>query len=399
MEDCDVVVIGGGIVGLSTARALTNRRPGLRVVVLEKEDQLARHQTGRNSGVIHSGIYYPPGSTKAKYALAGAQAMYAFCQEQGLPARQTGKLIVATGEAELGPLATLEGRAAAHGLECHRLSPAQIREHEPHITALAALLVPITGVADFAAVAQRYAELAREQGAQIRLGCTVATVHDDGRNVTVEPKSGTAIRAKVLVNCAGLFSDRIARAAGGAPPVRILPFRGEYYELAPAAAELIRGLVYPVPDPAFPFLGVHLTRGIDGTVHAGPNAVLAFRREGYRPTQINVRDLAEVAGYLGFWRLARRHWRAAVTEYSGSLSRRVFANRVRRMLPDLRNTDLVRGASGVRAQAVGSDGQLIDDFLIVEQPRSLHVLNAPSPAATASLPIGNHLAEEVERRL
>jgi (S)-2-hydroxyglutarate dehydrogenase len=259
--------------------------------------------------------------------------------------------------------------------------------------------VPITGVADFAAVAQRYAELAREQGAQIRLGCPVATVHDDGRAVTVEPESGAPIRARVLVNCAGLFSDRIARAAGAAPPVRILPFRGEYYELAPAAAELVRGLVYPVPDPAFPFLGVHLTRGIDGNVHAGPNAVLAFRREGYRPTQINLRDLAEVARYRGFWRLARKHWRAAVTEYSGSLSRRVFANRVRRMLPDVRDSDLVRGAAGVRAQAVGQDGQLIDDFLIVEQPRSLHVLNAPSPAATASLPIGNHLAAEVDLRL
>jgi L-2-hydroxyglutarate oxidase len=399
VEECDVVVIGGGIVGLSTAHALVTRQPGLRVVVLEKEDGLAQHQTGRNSGVIHSGIYYPPGSTKAQYALTGAREMYAFCAEHGLPARQTGKLIVATSEAELRPLAALENRAAAHGLECHRLSPAQIREHEPHITAIAALLVPITGVADFAAVAQRYAELAEENGAQIRLGCRVATVTDDGRTVTVEPESGEPIRARVLVNCAGLFSDRIARAAGGQPPVRILPFRGEYYELAPAAAELVRGLVYPVPDPAFPFLGVHLTRGIDGTVHAGPNAVLAFRREGYRPAQMNARDLAEVASYRGFWRLARRNWRAAVTEYSGSLSRRVFAGRVRRMLPDLRDSDLVRGESGVRAQAVGHDGQLIDDFLIVEQPRSLHVLNAPSPAATASLPIGNHLATEVTSRL
>jgi L-2-hydroxyglutarate oxidase len=349
--------------------------------------------------VIHSGIYYPPGSSKARYALAGSQAMYEFCNEHGLPARRTGKLIVATSEAELTPLAALESRAAAHGLECHRLSPEQIREREPHIAAIAALQVPITGIADFAAVAKRYADLARDKGAQIRLGCRVATVHDDGRAVTIEPESGESIRARVLVNCAGLFSDRIARAAGAQPPVRILPFRGEYYELAPAAAELVRGLVYPVPDPAFPFLGVHLTRGIDGTVHAGPNAVLAFRREGYRPSQVNVRDLVDVAGYRGFWRLARQNWRAAVTEYSGSLSRRVFAGRVRRMLPDLRDSDLIRGAAGVRAQAVGRDGRLIDDFLIVEQPRSLHVLNAPSPAATASLPIGNHLADEVSRRL
>jgi L-2-hydroxyglutarate oxidase len=399
VEECDVVVIGGGIVGLSTARALTEQQPGLRVLVLEKEDRLAQHQTGRNSGVIHSGIYYPPGSSKARYALAGARAMYEFCEKHGLPARRTGKLIVATSEAELGPLATLEGRAKEHGLECHRLGPAQIREHEPHITALAALHVPITGVADFAAVAQRYAEIARENGAEIRLGSPVATVADDGHAVTVEVASGAPVRAKVLVNCAGLFSDRIARAAGGESPVRILPFRGEYYELAPAAAELVRGLVYPVPDPAFPFLGVHLTRGIDGVVHAGPNAVLAFRREGYRPSQVNLRDLADVATYRGFWRLARKHWRAAVTEYSGSLSKRVFAGRVRRMLPDLRDADLVRGPAGVRAQAVGRDGRLIDDFLIVEQPHSLHVLNAPSPAATASLPIGNHLAQQVVSRL
>lgn len=395
MERCDVAIVGGGIVGLSTARALVSRRPGLRVTVLEKETQLAQHQTGHNSGVIHSGIYYAPGSSKARYAVAGAEAMYRFCEQYGLPAKRSGKVIVATAEKELPRLAELERRGRANGVTVARLSPAQLAEHEPHIRAIAALHVPITGIADFAAVARQYAALATDGGAVVRLGTQVVGIHDSGDTVTLEVSAGEAVTATALVNCAGLFSDRLAALAGAHPPVRILPFRGEYFLLEPHVAKLVRNLVYPVPDPLFPFLGVHLTRGIDDTVHAGPNAVLAFRREGYRPAQVDRHDLAEVAGYRGFWRLAGRNWRAAAAEYSGSLSKHVFAARVRRMLPDVRTTDIRRGPAGVRAQAVDRDGRLVDDFLIVESPRALHVLNAPSPAATASIPIGDHLADRV----
>ena len=405
MRHCDVAIVGGGIVGLSTARALLERRPGLRVTVLEKEPDLARHQTGHNSGVIHSGVYYPPGSRKASYAVQGAAAMYRFCADHGLPARQTGKVIVATRDGELDRLAALERRAADNGVAARRLSAGELAEREPAVRAVAALLVPVTGVVDFAAVARRYAELARDGGADIRLCCRVAGAADDrpgragGAGITLEPESGEPVRASVLVNCAGLFSDRLARACGVQPPVRILPFRGEYFTLGPRVAPLVRHLVYPVPDPLFPFLGVHLTRGIGGEVHAGPNAVLALRREGYRPTDVLAGDLAEVARYRGFWRLAARNWRAALAEYSGSLSRRVYAGRVARMLPGIRAADLLPGPAGVRAQAVTPDGRLVDDFIVLESPRALHVLNAPSPAATASLPIGDHLADQALRRL
>jgi L-2-hydroxyglutarate oxidase len=399
VEHYDVAIIGGGIVGLSTARALIARRPGLRVVVLEKETGLAQHQTGHNSGVIHSGVYYAPGSQKARYAVSGATAMYQFCAEFGLPVRRSGKIIVATAEKELPRLAELERRGRANGVAVQRLSPAELAEREPHVRAIAALHVPITGVVDFSAVARQYATLATDGGAVLKVGTQVVGVRDDATGVTLELDRGESVTAATLVNCAGLFSDRIAALAGVSPPVRILPFRGEYFLLEPHAASLVRDLIYPVPDPLFPFLGVHLTRGIDDAVHAGPNAVLAFSREGYRATQFRRRDLAEVTGYRGFWRLARHNWRAAIAEYSGSLSKQVFAARICRMLPDVTARDLQRGPAGVRAQAVGQDGRLVDDFLLVETARALHVLNAPSPAATASIPIGNHLAERTLQRV
>ncbi|MHA4817049.1 L-2-hydroxyglutarate oxidase [Streptomyces aculeolatus] len=446
-DDCDVLVIGAGIVGLSTAYALTRAAPGVRVVVLEKEPDPAQHQTGRNSGVIHSGLYYRPGSLKARYAVQGAAEMVGFCTEHGLPHAVTGKIVVATGRDELPRLHALAQRGRENGIPVRELGPAQIREYEPHVRGLAALHVATTGVCDFRAVARRLAELAREGGAEVRYGAEVRLIArrpGDGRartkdeadgtgeagrageaggaagtggageaaleeatgitprtdtgtrpGIAVRTAAGEVVRARALVNCAGLHSDRIARLAGDRPGLRIVPFRGEYYELAPDAADLVRGLVYPVPDPAFPFLGVHLTRGIDGAVHLGPNAVPALAREGYTRTSLSPRDAAATFTYPGSWRIARRHWRYGAGELRRSLSRRAFTQAVRRLLPAVDEADLRPAQAGVRAQAVLPDGALVDDFRFASGPRTVHVLNAPSPAATASLPIGREIARRV----
>jgi L-2-hydroxyglutarate oxidase len=386
--DCDVVIIGGGIVGLSAAYALSLARPGTDVVVLEKEPRLGAHQTGHNSGVIHSGLYYKPGSLKARFALAGAAEMVEFCKEQGLPHEVTGKLVVAVDESELPRLRALAERGREHGLPIRELDAAEIAAYEPHVRGVAALHVGTTGLADFPAVAQRYAELS---GARIRTGNAVTAIDRRADGVTVTTTLGE-VRARVLVNCAGLYSDRIARLAGDEPGLRIVPFRGEYYELSPAAASLVRGLVYPVPDPAFPFLGVHLTRDLAGGVHVGPNAVPALAREGYGWRRISLRDLAETVSWPGTWSLASRHWRAEAVELHRSLDRRAFTRALRRLLPDITEHDLVPAPAGVRAQAVDRDGALVDDFAFAEGPRTVHVLNAPSPAATASLPIGREIA-------
>ncbi|AUH41339.1 L-2-hydroxyglutarate oxidase [Streptomyces sp. CMB-StM0423] len=437
-DDCDVLVIGAGIVGLSTAYALTRAAPGIRVVVLEKEPGPAQHQTGRNSGVIHSGLYYRPGSLKARYAVQGATELVAFCAEHGLPHAVTGKIVVATDRDELPRLHALAQRGRENGIPVRELGPAQITEYEPHVRGLAALHVATTGVCDFRAVARTLAELAREAGAEVRYGVEVRaiarrpggartseptavsdTTHPDdttgpgtsvrptdatcpadatrpadatGPAVAVRTAAGDVVRARALVNCAGLHSDRIARIAGDRPGLRIIPFRGEYYELAPHAADLVRGLVYPVPDPAFPFLGIHLTRGIDGAVHLGPNAVPALAREGYSRTSLSPRDAAATVAYPGSWRIARRHWRYGAGELRRSLSRRAFTRDVRRLLPAVDEKDLRPAQAGVRAQAVLPDGALVDDFRFAEGPRTIHVLNAPSPAATASLPIGREIA-------
>ncbi|MFB7459583.1 L-2-hydroxyglutarate oxidase [Streptomyces sp. NPDC056188] len=386
--DCDVLVIGGGIVGLSTAYAITRAAPGTRVTVLEKEQGPARHQTGRNSGVIHSGIYYRPGSLKARYAAGGAAEMVKFCAEYGIAHEVTGKLIVATGRDELPRLHALVQRGRENGIPVRELGPAQIEEYEPEVRGLAAIHVGTTGICDFTAVAR---QLARASGARIRYGARVVRV--DRRpelGVAVLTGRGEIVRARVLVNCAGLYCDEVARMTGDDPQVRIVPFRGEYYELA--RPELVRGLVYPVPDPAFPFLGVHLTRGVDGGVHIGPNAVPALAREGYGWGTVRPRELAGTLSWPGSWRIARRHWRYGAGELRRSVSRAAFTRAVRRLVPAVREDDLVPAPAGVRAQAVLRDGTLVDDFLIREGARTVHVLNAPSPAATASLPIGREVA-------
>lgn len=398
-DEIDVLVVGGGIVGLATAYALTGARPGLRVAVLEKETGFAAHQTGRNSGVIHSGVYYKPGSYKARFAVEGAAELVAFCREQGIPYEVTGKLIVATGAAELPRLAALAERGRANGIPVTELDRAGIARYEPEVSGLAGLHVGTTGICDFPAVATAYARLAREAGAELRPGSEVRTVARRRDGVTVGTATGE-LRCRVLVNCAGLHSDRIARMAGDETGVRIVPFRGEYYELAEHRRDLVRGLVYPVPDPAFPFLGVHLTRGIHGDVHVGPNAVPALAREGYDWRTVRPRDLAGTLAFPGTWRIARRHWRYELGELHRSLSKRAFTTAVRRLLPAVSAEDLVPATAGVRAQAVARDGSLLDDFAFAgfdpQDPRSprraVHVLNAPSPAATASLPIGREVA-------
>ncbi|MFF3317097.1 L-2-hydroxyglutarate oxidase [Streptomyces sp. NPDC003035] len=387
MLDCDVLVIGGGIVGLSTAYALTRAAPGTRVTVLEKEHGPARHQTGRNSGVIHSGIYYRPGSLKARFAVAGAAEMVKFCAEYGLPYEVTGKLIVATGRDELPRLHALVQRGRENGIPVRELGPAQISAYEPRVRGLAAIHVGTTGICDYGAVA---AQLAESSGARILYGSAVTAIDRRPWGVAVRTAAGTVVRGRVLVNCAGLHCDRVARLAGDEPGMRIVPFRGEYYELADPS--LVRGLVYPVPDPAFPFLGVHLTRGVDGGVHVGPNAVPALAREGYGWSVVRPGDLAGTLAWPGSWQIAREHWRYGAGELRRSLSKRAFTEAVRRLLPVVEETDLRRAPAGVRAQAVLRDGTLLDDFLIREAPRTVHVLNAPSPAATASLPIGREVA-------
>ncbi|MFJ5842720.1 L-2-hydroxyglutarate oxidase [Streptomyces shenzhenensis] len=386
--DCDALVIGGGVVGLSTAYAITRAAPGTRVTVLEKEAGPARHQTGRNSGVIHSGIYYRPGSLKARYAVRGAAELVKFCAEYDIAHAVTGKLIVATERAELPRLHALVQRGRENGIPVRELGPAQIAEYEPEVRGLAAIHVGTTGVCDFAGVAR---QLAQASGAEIRYGTRVVRVdRRPERGVAVLTAAGDVVRGRALVNCAGLHCDEVARLTGDDPGMRIVPFRGEYYELA--RPELVRGLVYPVPDPAFPFLGVHLTRGIDSGVHVGPNAVPALAREGYGWRTVRPREVAGTVAWPGTWRMARRHWRYGAGEFRRSVSKRAFAAEVRRLLPAVTRDDLVRAAAGVRAQAVLRDGTLVDDFLIREGPRAIHVLNAPSPAATACLPIGREVA-------
>jgi L-2-hydroxyglutarate oxidase len=382
----DFAVVGGGIVGLATADALGRRRPGARVVVLEKEPAVARHQTGRNSGVIHSGLYYKPGSLKARLCVAGARSMVELCREHGVRHETCGKLVVATEERELPRLAELEARGRANGIALERIGPERAREIEPRVRALAALHVPGTGIVDYKQVCRVLVERVRARGGEVRVGAGLRRVEPRPDALVLETAAGP-VEARFLVNCGGLQSDRLA-ALGGAPPeVRIVPFRGEYYELVPARRGLVRGLIYPVPDPAFPFLGVHFTRMVDGSVHAGPNAVLALAREGYRWSDVSPRDLAATLGFPGFWRLAARYAGEGLREVVRSLSKAAFTRSLRRLIPEVRARDIVPCGAGVRAQALTRAGALVDDFAIARGPRSVHVLNAPSPAATASLEI------------
>lgn len=397
MPQFDVAIVGGGIVGLATAMSLCESTRA-KVVVLEAESELAQHQTGHNSGVIHSGLYYKPGSHKARNCIAGRELMYRFCADHGVPFDRCGKVVVATDSSELPALAELERRGRANGLAgMRRITPAELKEREPHATGIAALLVAETGIVDFKRVANQFAEIVARQGGEIRARAKVRKVAQTGSDLSIEA-GDEVVQAKHLVNCAGLQADRIALLCGADPGVRIIPFRGEYYDLAPQRRDLVRHLIYPVADARFPFLGVHFTRRIGGGVEAGPNAVLALRREGYGRLSFSARDALALARYGGFWRMASRYWRTGCEELHRSWSKRAFVRALQKLVPELQAGDLTAGGCGVRAQAVARDGSLVDDFHIVEADRMIHVLNAPSPAATASISIGREIAEMAIRR-
>lgn len=384
----DLAIIGGGIIGLATAMEVTQRYPRLRLVVLEKEEQLAAHQTGHNSGVIHSGIYYKPGSLKAQTCVTGAQALVTFCDQHGIPYERCGKVVVATTAEELPRLEELYRRGTANGVVgMEMIGPERLRELEPHATGIKALHVPSTGIIDFPRVARTYAKLVQEQGGEIRLRHQVNRIVQTNEGLMVETSQGT-VATQYLVNCGGLLCDRVARMTGASPDMQIVPFRGEYYTMAPHRRSLVKNLIYPVPDPALPFLGVHFTRTMDGLVEAGPNAVLAFAREGYKKSDFVPRDLRETLTFPGFWKMARRYWYTGMGEVVRSFNKAAFVKALQRLLPELTADDLQPGGSGVRAQAIASSGALVDDFVFSVTGKALHVLNAPSPGATASLAIG-----------
>lgn len=388
----DIAIIGGGLVGLATALQLLERER-YRLIVLEAEAEVARHQSGRNSGVVHSGLYYPPGSLKARLCTHGRERLYRFCRQRGIPHRRCGKLVVASDERQLAALAELERRAAANGLDgVERLDAAGIRKVEPAAAGVAGLWVPQTGVVDFRVVARALATELQQRRQAVATESRVERIRRHGPDLRLSTHAGE-LHCRGLVNCAGLHSDRVARLAGLDPEIRIVPFRGEYFELAGDAAGLVRGLIYPVPDARLPFLGVHLTRTVDDRVLAGPSALPAGRREGYRRRDLSLADLGAMLSFPGFWRLAGRFWRTGLAELHRSLSRRRFAADLQRLVPALTAEDLRRAPCGVRAQALDRTGRLIDDFHILERERMVHVLNAPSPAATASLAIGERIAE------
>jgi L-2-hydroxyglutarate oxidase LhgO len=387
----DIAIIGGGIVGLATALALSERFPRVRVALLEKESSLATHQTGHNSGVIHAGIYYKPGSFKAKLCVEGARLMKAFCEANSVRYEDRGKVIVATTEAERPRLLALREHGTANSVKGLKLiDPAQLREIEPHARAVVALHSPTTGIVDYKEVAQAMATNLESRGVVLRTATRVRAIRRADR-LYIESSSGT-VTANNLINCAGLYADKVARMMGVRPEVRIIPFRGEYYTLR-RGQNLVRGLIYPVPDPEFPFLGVHFTKRIQGEVEAGPNAVLAYAREGYRRTTINLAEMLATVTYRGFWAMAAKYWRTGLYEMYRSVSKRAFLHALQRLVPELEERALEPGGTGVRAQAVTPEGALVDDFRISETPHAIHVLNAPSPAATASLAIGRHIVD------
>lgn len=388
-----VAVVGGGILGLSAARALTRCAPGTRVIVLEKEREIGLHQTGRASGVVHSGVYYTPGSLKAQLCVEGARRLAGFCEERGIPFQSCGKVIIATSADEIPRLEELHRRAAANGVEgAELIGRERLAELEPHAAGVRALHVPTTGIVDFGAVARAYKDDVEAAGGGVLVGHEVTGVTSRGRSALVATSAGE-VEANHVVVCAGVYADRVAQLCGGSAEPRIVPFRGDYYVLRPERRELVRGLVYPVPDPTFPFLGIHTTVRLDGSVWLGPNAVLAFARDGYGRFHVRPRDLVETLATPGFRRLARRHWRTGTVELVRDYSRRLFVASARKLFPDLSSGDVVRGPAGIRAQAIAPDGSLVDDFVFEGGDRVLHVRNAPSPGATSSLPIGERIAD------
>ena len=391
-DRCDIVIVGAGIIGLTTAFNLLERRRDLSIMLLEKESDIARHQTGHNSGVIHAGLYYAPGSLKAQMCLEGRERLMRFCDEQTIDYEVCGKVVVATEPVEIPRLDALTKRAEANGVAVSRLDRAHLRELEPHAEGIAGLHVPSTGIVNYTDVCAALRRVLIDQGVQIRTGSPAESISERSGTIEVAGPSG-AVQAAMLVNCAGLHSDRVAKMAGAdTGGIRIMPFRGEYFELAAGRRSLCRNLIYPLPDPAFPFLGVHLTRMIDGSIHAGPNAVPALAREGYTWREVNGRDVAEVLRAPRTYRLAKKYWRTGAGEIKRSLSKRAFTKALQRLCPEITRDDLVPSHAGVRAQALDRTGKLIDDFAFAETPRGVHVVNAPSPAATASFAIGGHIA-------
>jgi len=390
----DYVIIGGGIVGLATAMTLGRRFPHARIVLLEKEGDLSLHQTGRNSGVIHSGIYYKPGSFKASFALAGAKSLVEFSRDHGIPHHVCGKVIVATRDSELPLLRKLFDRGLLNRLPVVKITAEEVRDIEPHVVCLGGIKVPTTGITDYRMVSRKFGELFIGGGGRIEFGCEVKAFKMAGSVHVIETTKGD-YQGRFIINCAGLFSDRLARMAGADPLARIVPFRGEYFQLVPQKRHLVNTLVYPVPNPDFPFLGVHFTKMIDGSVHAGPNAVLALKREGYNKSDFDLRDFTETMAFPGFWKLIRNNLGEGLKEMHRSFCKSAFVHSLQRIIPEIRSEDLVPCKAGVRAQALLNSGQLVDDFLIVKSQHALHVCNAPSPAATAALEIGKSIVAQV----
>ena len=395
----DVIVIGGGAVGLATALQLINRNPQLKVVVLEKENVVANHQTGNNSNVIHSGIYYKPGSLKARNCIHGYNLLLDFCKQYDVPHNICGKVIVATAENELPLLKNIFDRGQQNGLQnLKMLNASELREYEPHVAGIAGIHVPQTGIVDYRVVAEKYAEVFRQKGGEIKLGEKVVDIRFSNNNVEVVTPKAT-YSSKLVVNCAGLYSDKIARLTSQNVNVKIIPFRGEYYKLKKEKEYLVKTLIYPVPDPNFPFLGVHFTTMVGGGVECGPNAVLAFKREGYKKSDINLAELGETLAWPGFRKVVAKYWRTGVGEMYRSYSKAAFTEALQKLLPEIKEEDLIQGGAGVRAQACDRTGGLLDDFMILEEKLAINVCNAPSPAATSSLSIGETVAELVKKRL
>ena len=389
----DIAIVGGGIVGLSTARTLAERYSGLGIAVFEKELDVAQHQTGHNSGVIHSGIYYRPGSLRARMAVEGSKRMMAFCAEHGIPFDRCGKVIVATAKSQIPALEELARRGDANGVpDVRMIGPDELAELEPHATGIQALHVPSAGIVNYSLVAQTYRKLFEQAGGQVRTGGEVFAIVEEPNALRLETAHGD-VRSRHVIACGGLFADRVSISAGLKPPLKTVPFRGEYYELVPDKRYLVRNLIYPVSNPAFPFLGVHFTRRINGAIEVGPNAVFALKRQGYRWRDVSIRDTLDILGYAGFWRMAARYWRTGIGEMHRSLHKDAMVKELQKLVPAVTGQDLVRAGAGVRAQALDRQGRLIEDFHIVQQPRMIHVLNAPSPAATASLRIGESVAD------